>query len=340
MAAIRLIPTLRRQGHPLADPLAQQQMLANVPAPPFADTLAAYGLGPLRAGPRVEVLQINVGRRCNQTCRHCHVDAGPDRTEVMPPEIVAACLELLARWQIPVLDMTGGAPEMHPAFAEIVRRARALGCHVIDRCNLTIAQLPNYRYLPRFFAEQQVEIIASLPAPDPAGTDGQRGAGVFEQSLATLRELNALGYGHPGSGLLLNLIANPTGPHLPEPQETLAARWRTVLAEQYGIVFNQLYTLTNMPISRYLAYLHESGQLDDYIQLLVQSFNPATVAGLMCRTTLSVGWDGRLYDCDFNQMLDLALPHTILDVTLNDLIDRDIRTAAHCYACTAAAGST
>ncbi|MDW8405897.1 arsenosugar biosynthesis radical SAM (seleno)protein ArsS [Chloroflexus sp.] len=340
MSSLRLMPTLRRQGHPLADPLAQQQILAALPVPPFNVTLAAHGLEPLRAGPRVEVLQINVGRRCNQTCRHCHVDAGPDRTEIMPPEIISACLDLLARWQIPVLDITGGAPEMHPAFATIVRRARALGCHVIDRCNLTIAQLPNYRYLPRFFAEQQVEIIASLPAPDPAGTDGQRGDGVFAQSIATLRELNALGYGQSGSGLLLNLIANPTGPYLPDPQGMLESHWRAVLAEQYGIVFNRLYTLTNVPISRYLACLHESGQLNDYIQLLVQSFNPATVAGLMCRTTLSVGWDGRLYDCDFNQMLDLALPQTILQVTLPDLVQRDIRTAAHCYACTAAAGST
>ncbi|MEF3273639.1 MAG: arsenosugar biosynthesis radical SAM protein ArsS [Chloroflexus sp.] len=340
MAAIRLIPTLRRQSHPLADPLTQQQVLASVPIPPFAATLAANGLGVLRAGPRVEVLQINVGRRCNQTCRHCHVDAGPDRTEVMPPDIVAACLDLLARWQIPVLDITGGAPELHPAFVDIVSRARALGCHVIDRCNLTIAQLPNYRFLPRFFAEQQVEIIASLPAPDPAGTDGQRGDGVFSQSIATLRELNALGYGWPGSGLTLNLIANPTTPHLPETQETLESRWRSELADRYGIVFNRLYTLTNMPIGRYLAYLHESGQLNDYMRLLAQSFNSATVPGLMCRSTLSVSWDGRLYDCDFNQMLDLALPWTVTNVTLSDLANRDIRTAAHCYACTAATGST
>lgn len=340
MPSKRLIQTLQRQAHPLANPLIQQQVLAQVPVPAFNETLLAYGLAPLRAESRIDVLQINVGRRCNQICHHCHVDAGPDRKEVMPPEIVAACLDVLARWRIPTLDITGGAPELHPAFTEIVRQARALGCHVIDRCNLTIAQLPNYRYLPRFFAEHQVEIIASLPTTDPESTDGQRGEGVFAQSLATLRALNALGYGIEGSGLLLNLIANPTGPYLPEAQETLEQRWRQELATRYGIVFNRLYTLTNMPISRYLAHLRANGELEAYMHLLVQAFNPATVNGLMCRTTLSVGWDGRLYDCDFNQMLDLALPQTIRDVTIADLAGREIRTAAHCYACTAAAGST
>ncbi|WP_129671552.1 arsenosugar biosynthesis radical SAM (seleno)protein ArsS [Candidatus Chloroploca sp. Khr17] len=336
---ISLIPTLQRRKHMLASPEAQRRILAEIPVPRFSTKLAEAGLPTLRATPQVEVLQINVGRRCNQTCHHCHVDAGPDRTEVMPPEVVEACLAFLERAAIPTLDITGGAPELHPAFDEMVRRARAMGRHVIDRCNLTITRLPNYAYLPAFLAEHQVEVIASLPHYALEGTDAQRGDGVFAQSIAALQEFNARGYGRDPA-LQLNLIANPLGPELPLPQASIEDTWRRELLQRYDIQFTRLYTLTNMPISRYLEHLLTTGELHAYMELLVNNFNPSTVEGLMCKTILSVGWDGRLYDCDFNQMLDMALPQTILALTPADLAGRVIRTGAHCYACTAAAGST
>jgi radical SAM/Cys-rich protein len=338
MSMISLIPTLERRTHPLAAPEAQRQLLAGLPIPRFGARLAADGLATLRTS-AIEVLQINVGKRCNQTCRHCHVDAGPERKEVMPTEVVAACLSLLERADIATLDITGGAPELHPEFDAIVRRARALGRRVIDRCNLTITRLPNYAYLPAFLAEHGVEVIASLPHYAPAGTDAQRGEGVFDQSIAALQRFNELGYGRPG-GLTLNLIANPIGAELPQPQAALEEEWRRELGARYGISFTNLFTLTNMPISRYLEHLSASGELQAYMELLVNAFNASTLDGLMCRTTLSVGWDGKLYDCDFNQMLGMALPETIFDVTPEEMAGRVIRTAAHCYACTAAAGST
>ncbi len=340
MTRIELIPTLQRRAHPFAATAEQRRLLAEVPVPRFSTTVAADGRGPLKAGGRIDVLQINVGKRCNQTCRHCHVDAGPDRREMMSRETLEACLDFLARSDIPTLDITGGAPEMHPAFAEIVQRAHALGRHVIDRCNLTITRLPNYAYLPEFLAEHRVEIIASLPHYAPELTDAQRGGGVFEQSIAALQEFNRLGYGQPGSGLLLNLITNPDGTDLPGDQTCLAMEWKRELEARYGIVFNNLYTLTNMPISRFLDYLVEQGELAEYLQTLVNAFNPATVDGLMCRSQISVGWDGRLYDCDFNQMLDIALPKTIGTVTAGELAARSIRIGPHCYACTAGSGST
>ncbi|RRR66004.1 MAG: radical SAM/Cys-rich domain protein [Candidatus Viridilinea halotolerans] len=339
MRKISLIPTLAHGAHPLADAAVQRRQLAEVPIPRFAAKLSEVGAGPLRAAPRIEVLQINVGRRCNQTCLHCHVDAGPDRTEVMADDVMDACLRFIEHAAIPTLDITGGAPEMHPAFATLVRRARALGCHVIDRCNLTITGLPNYAYLPAFLAEQQVEVIASLPHYALETTDAQRGAGVFAESLAALQRFNAVGYGQP-AGPTLNLITNPLGGSLPAPQAQLEAEWRHELMVRYGISFTRLYTLTNMPISRFLAQLVAQGELTAYMQLLVEAFNPGTVAGLMCRNTLSVGWDGRLYDCDFNQMLAMALPQTIFEVTPEDLAERTIRVGSHCYACTAASGST
>lgn len=339
MSKISLIPTLQRRNHPLATAAAQRRCLAEVPIPRFGMKLSEEGAAPLRSAERIDVLQINVGRRCNQTCMHCHVDAGPDRTEVMPEAVVDACLNLLATAAIPTLDITGGAPELHPAFDSIVRRARSLGCHVIDRCNLTITGLPNYAYLPAFLAEHQVEVIASLPHYELETTDTQRGAGVFEQSLAALKRFNAAGYAQPG-GPALNLITNPVGACLPTAQAQLEAEWRRELLERYGISFTRLYTLTNMPISRYLDHLVAHGELEAYMQLLVEAFNPNTIAGLMCRTTLSVGWDGQLYDCDFNQMLAMALPQSIFEVSPADLTERTIRVGAHCYACTAASGST
>ena len=287
---------------------------------------------------------MNVGKRCNQTCRHCHVDAGPDRKEVMTREVLDACLTFLAQTDIPTLDITGGAPEMHPDFREIVERGSDLNRHVIDRCNLTITRLPNYSYLPEFLAKHRVEIIASLPSYALKQTNTQRGDGVFEDSILTLQYFNELGYGKDGTGLLLNLVTNPVGAFLPGNQNSLEADWKSQLKRRYQIEFNNLYTITNMPINRYLDYLIRSDNLETYMEKLVNAFNPATVAGLMCRTTLSVGWDGTLYDCDFNQMLDLGLGSqslkTILNAKIEDLANRVIQTGQHCYGCTAGSGSS
>jgi len=336
--------TLLNTRNPLADAANQRATLAALPLRrSFEEALAAAGHPALRAS-GLSVLQMNVGRRCNQACRHCHVDAGPDRTEVMTPEIVEACLALLERSDIPTLDITGGAPELHPGFRDIVRRARAAGRHVMDRCNLTITQLPRYADLPEFLAEHQVEVVASLPSVGARQTDAQRGEGVFEDSIAALRGFNTLGYGVNGSGLLLNLVTNPVGAFLPGSQRSLEAEWKRELQRRYGISFNRLYTITNMPISRYLQYLIDSGNLQGYMDRLVSAFNPAAVDGLMCRFTLSVGWDGRLYDCDFNQMIDLptadGAPHTIFDATAALLAGRPIVIGPHCFGCTAGAGSS
>lgn len=339
----RIIPTLVKQKHPLASTQAQRQLLDELPLRAFGEAAASAGHRPLRAA-GVEVLQINVGKRCNQTCRHCHVDAGPGRKEVMPRAVVEACLRFLANTNIPTVDITGGAPEMHPDFREIVRRASALGRHIIDRCNLTITRLPNYAYLPEFLAEHGVEITASLPGYTLKQTDAQRGQGVFEESILALQNLNQLGYGKEGSGLLLNLVTNPVGAFLPGKQSALEADWRRQLRRRYNIEFTHLYTITNMPISRYLDFLLTSGNLETYMEKLVNAFNPATVEGLMCRTTLSVGWDGRLYDCDFNQMLDLGLgpasPQTIQEASLEELANRVIQIGQHCFGCTAGLGSS
>ncbi len=304
----RVLPTLKQQGAALASGAAQRVRLAEIPLPrSFEDALRASGLQPLRPT-TIEILQINVGKRCNQTCRHCHVDAGPDRTEVMPRDVVEACLRFLERSGIPALDVTGGAPELHPDF-------RAHG----------------------------VEVIASLPYYQARETDAQRGAGVFEESLVGLRRLNALGYGR-GSGLALNLVMNPVGTYLPGDQAALERDWKRELKRRYDIDFDRLYTITNMPISRFLAFLEERGRTADYLALLANAYNPAAAQGVMCRNTLSVGWDGTLYDCDFNQMLDLPLsgpvPRTIFDADRAALEGREIETGPHCFGCTAGAGSS
>ncbi len=342
------LPTLLNQRSPLADSAAQRSVLEALPlARTFEQAVAAGGSGPL-AATALQVLQINVGRRCNQVCHHCHVDAGPDRKEMMPDDVVDACLAVLARSGIPTLDITGGAPELHPRFREIVMAATSLGRHVMDRCNLTITTLPNYSDLPQFLATHRVEVVASLPSYAASSTDRQRGDGVFEQSIAALRAFNALGYGAEGTGLVVNLVTNPVGAFLSAAQAALERDWKRELQRKYGIVFNHLYTITNMPISRYLEWLEHSGNLQMYLDKLVQAFNPAAVPGVMCRTTLSVGWDGRLFDCDFNQMLDLGLasgaPQTIgalaSDDALAQLAGRAIVTGPHCFGCTAGAGSS
>ena len=336
--------TLLNSRSPLADSSVQRATLEALPLDAsFARSVAAAGHAPLRAR-GVEVLQINVGKRCNQACHHCHVDAGPDRTEVMPDAVVDACLAFLDRSAIPTIDITGGAPELHPRFKDVVVRARAAGRHVMDRCNLTITQLPNYAWVPEFLAQHHVEVVASLPSFAARQTDAQRGDGVFEQSIAALRRFNQLGYGMDGSGLVLNLVTNPVGAFLPAPQAALERDWKRELGRRFGISFNRLFTITNMPISRYLEFLVASGNLQAYMERLTVAFNPATIDGLMCRSTLSVGWDGRLYDCDFNQMIDLPVaaeaPQTIFDVTAHGLAGRRIVIGRHCYGCTAGAGSS
>jgi radical SAM/Cys-rich protein len=339
-----VLPTLQKQRHPLSSTAAQKACLNEVRlSRTFEAALEGAGLFPLRPI-GIEVLQLNVGRKCNQTCHHCHVDAGPDRVEMMPPEIVDACLRVLRESDIPVVDITGGAPELHPEFRRLVVEATALGRHVMDRCNLTITRLPNYRYLPGFLAEYGVEVVASLPYFQAHQTDAQRGDGVFEDSIAALHEFNALGYGVDGSGLVLNLVTNPVGAFLPANQAAAERDWKVQLQRRHGIVFNRLYTITNMPISRFLEHLEAKGQTEAYLSRLVQAFNPAAAAGVMCRNTLSVGWDGTLYDCDFNQMLDLPLAselsRNILDFDPQALSDREIVVGPHCFGCTAGAGSS
>ncbi len=338
----RLLATLERRHSPLAPAAAQRERLGMVAATrDFGGRLLEAGLGPLRSG-RIEILQVNLGKRCNQTCRHCHVDAGPDRKEVMPREVVEAALGLLERERIPVLDITGGAPELHPDFREIVTRASATA-RVMHRCNLTAILLPNYADIPALLARHSVEVVASLPYFRANETDTQRGEGVFEQSIRSLRLLNELGYGK-GGALKLTLVTNPVGTFLPSDQNALQALWKREMLRLHGIEFDQLFAITNMPISRFLEFLEDRGRTDAYLERLASAFNPAAVAGVMCRNTLSVGWDGTLYDCDFNQMLEMTLagpvPQTIFDASRASLEGRDIATGPHCFGCTAGAGSS
>ncbi|MEX0717824.1 MAG: arsenosugar biosynthesis radical SAM (seleno)protein ArsS [Planctomycetaceae bacterium] len=344
----RLTPlTLLRRHHPLSAADRQREILEAPGAlPGFDESLTRRGLDPLRAT-GIEVLQVNVGKLCNQTCRHCHVDAGPDRRESMSAEIAQACLDLLAASDVPVLDITGGAPEMNPNFRRLVSEARRLDRHVIDRCNLTILLAPGFDDLPEFLAAQRVEIVASLPCYLEENTDAQRGTGTYRRSIDALRRLNSLGYGRDGSGLVLTLVYNPVGPSLPPDQETLEEDYRRELRSRHGIEFTRLHTITNMPISRFLEDLLEQGKYEDYLNRLVGAFNPAAAAGVMCRTMLSIDWEGRLSDCDFNQMLELplapGLPRNVRELdaaALESLARRRIVTGRHCFGCTAGAGSS
>ncbi|MCY4029311.1 MAG: arsenosugar biosynthesis radical SAM protein ArsS [Acidobacteria bacterium] len=338
------LPSLAARQLPLASPRAQLDALNRLPlARGFSEALAADGLHPLRPT-AISIFQINVGKLCNQTCRHCHVDAGPDRREVMTRETMAQCLAALRQTAIPTVDITGGAPELNPDFRWLVEQCTALGRHVIDRCNLTILDLPAYADLPEFFAAHRVEVVCSLPHYRQLNTDAQRGDGVFEKSIAGLRKLNKAGYGQPGSGLRLVLVTNPVGAFLPGGQASLEREWKRELDRLYGIRFDALHTITNMPISRFLEWLIDSSNLEDYMERLVTAYNPAAAREVMCRNTLSVGWDGTLYDCDFNQMLDLPLrgpaPRHIADFDLAALEARAIVTGRHCFGCTAGAGSS
>ena len=309
----------------------------------FVVPMALAGLRPLKAT-GITVLQLNVGKLCNQTCRHCHVDAAPDRTESMSRETAALCIEALAKSEIPTVDITGGAPELNQNFRWLVEQARRLQRHVMDRCNLSVLLLPAQADLAEFLAAHQVEIVASLPYYKVQQTDAQRGDGVFKKSIEGLQRLNQLGYGRPNSGLVLNLVYNPVGAFLPPKQDAIESQFRKELHKHHGIEFNRLYTITNMPISRFLEFLVESGNYDGYMERLANAFNPAAAAGVMCRYTLSVAWDGTLYDCDFNQMLNLPVdqraPRHIRDFNPLALNDRSIVTGNHCYGCTAGPGSS
>jgi radical SAM/Cys-rich protein len=336
--------TLLGRQNPLATSAEQLKRLADAPScPPFERRLDQAGLFPFHAT-GITVFLINVGKLCNQTCKHCHVDAGPDRTESMSRDTAELCIHALAKTDIPTVDITGGAPELNPNFRWLVEQARGLGRQVMDRCNLTVLLLPSQADLAEFLARHRVEIVASLPSYRASQTDAQRGNGIFEKSIEALQRLNRLGYGRPDTGLALTLVYNPVGAFLPPKQETIEAQFRKELKARHGIEFNRLYTITNMPISRFLEFLVESGNYDQYMTRLANAFNPAAAAGVMCRHTLSVGWDGRLYDCDFNQMLDLPVdhgaPNHIRDFDLAQLATRQIVTRNHCYGCTAGSGSS
>jgi radical SAM/Cys-rich protein len=352
MVALNIVnQSQKRRHHPLSSPEAQLEVLDGLALDKtFDGAVAGTALGELRAT-GIDILQINVGKQCNQTCKHCHVDAGPDREEVMPDDVVDAVLGLLKRSDIGTLDITGGAPELHPRFEEMVETAAGLGKTVMDRCNLTILRVPKYRHLPAFFAEHKVEVVCSLPYHSASSTDAQRGDGVYDKSIKALQELNALGYGHENTGLKLSLVTNPVGAFLPAPQASMEDDFRRRLKHKHDVVFNDLFSITNMPISRYLEWLDDSGNLESYMAKLVSSFNPSAVAGVMCRNTVSVGWEGNLYDCDFNQMLELGVadgaPQTVHDWVKaleapdhGGLGSRRVVTRAHCFGCTAGQGSS
>ena len=308
----------------------------------FDTTLRDAGLPPLRAAD-LTWLQINVGKLCNQACHHCHVDAGPRRTEQMTAATADRLIDLMGRTpRLDLVDLTGGAPEMNANFRRLVRAARAQGARVIDRCNLTVLFEPGQEDLIEFLVQERVEVVASMPCYSEANVDKQRGGGVFAKSIDGLRALNDAGYGR-GTGLKLDLVYNPGGPFLPPAATKLEADYRRRLFDDFGLHFDELITITNMPIKRFRHDLIRSGRLAEYNQLLLDSFNPATVAGLMCRSLVSVSWDGRLYDCDFNQMLELPLRdgRALEDLeSFSDLAGRAIVTAPHCFGCTAGAGSS
>lgn len=341
------LQTLQRTGNPLSSPTEQLQVLqcrerSNVI--PFGERLAEQAVLQLFRKHLI-TLQVNVGKICNQTCTHCHVDAGPDRRESMTYETSKQVIEFLARSEAKTLDITGGAPEINPQFRMMVLEARKLGRQVIDRCNLTILLARGFTDLPEFLAEHQVCVVASLPCYLEENCDAQRGKGVFVKSIEAIRRLNGLGYAQPTSKLKLDLVYNPTGIGLPPDQKSLEASYKSELDARYGIQFNNLFTITNMPVSRFLDDLLRRGKYEEYLEKLAQSFNPSTVDNLMCRSLLSVDWNGYVYDCDFNQMLDLSITEGEERVHISKMTDhllagRAIRTANHCYGCTAGCGSS
>lgn len=341
--------TLHRRQDKLSDVECQLDILNNGlfqqgELPRFEEKLKEYSLSALRPR-KLEILQINLGKMCNQVCRHCHVDAGPDRKEIMTRAIMQECLQIIEKTEAHTLDLTGGAPEMNPNFRWFVEEAVQRGIQdIIVRSNLTIMRAHKKYYdLPEFFKRNKLHVVSSMPHWTRGKTDKQRGNGVFDQSIQALQELNAQGYGMPGSNLKLDLVYNPSGAFLPSNQQDLENDFKRALLEDFGIHFHQLLAITNLPISRFLEYLLDSHNYEDYMYTLVEAFNPAAVAHVMCTNTLSISWDGWLYDCDFNQMLDLKVANKVQHIKdYNDtaLQNRNIVVSQHCYGCTAGAGSS
>ena len=323
-------------------PVARADSSALLSPADFDGVLAKHDMR-LRDGV-VKTLQVNVGKLCNQACKHCHVDASPKRTEIMTEETVEQVIDVVRRFRIPTLDITGGAPELNPSFRRLVAEARAAGAHVMVRHNLTVMFELGQTDLPEFFRAHRVEVVSSLPYFLEGQTDAQRGRGVFEKSIEAMRRLNHVGYGEGESGLILNLVYNPTGAYLPPAQSSIEVDFKRELGSRHGVRFNRRYTITNMPIKRFLDYLRRSGNEERYMRRLVEAFNPTTIENLMCRHLVSVDWRGRLYDCDFNQMIELGvergLPQTIAEFDPARFAGRRVSTAVHCFGCTAGAGSS
>ncbi len=343
------ITSLQRQHHQLSDARVQLQILehgqtGDFALVPFQQKLEETGLYPLKPT-GVQIFQVNVGKMCNQVCKHCHVDAGPDRKEIMTTETMHQCLDALQRNpSLQTVDLTGGAPEMNPQFRWFVQEIKKLNRHVIVRCNLTII-LANKKYhsLPQFYKQHNIEVVSSLPFYTQDRTDRQRGDGVFEDSITALQMLNEVGYGKEGTGLTLNLVYNPAGAFLPPAQEALQKEFKDALQKKHGIQFNNLFAITNLPISRYLDYLLQSGNYEMYMEKLVDAYNPVAAANVMCRNTISISWDGFLYDCDFNQMLNLKVDSSVKHISqfeTETLNGRNIVVNQHCFGCTAGSGSS
>lgn len=339
-----MIKSLKKQNHKLSSPEGQIEVLGDADAigiESFTNKMSNLGLSPLKPT-SVEIFQVNVGKMCNQVCTHCHVDAGPDRKEIMTKETMQQCLDAIRDTDIKTVDLTGGAPEMNPEFRWFVEELSSMGKQVIVRCNLTIILAnPKYNDLPDFFKKHNVNVVSSLPYFTAKRTDAQRGDGVFDKSIKALQMLNEVGYGIKGTGLKLDLVYNPAGAFLPGDQITLESQFKKKLLA-YDIVFDELFAITNLPVSRFLEYLVKTEKYQDYMDELVNAFNPTAAAGVMCRNTVSVGWDGFLYDCDFNQMLELKVnaPDHVSNFDINALKERDIIVNQHCYGCTAGAGSS
>ncbi len=339
------LATLKRQQHPLSTPEGQIQILDDAESlgiQPFYSKLDQINLFPLKPT-QIDIFQVNVGKMCNQVCKHCHVDAGPDRKEIMTRETMQQCLDALKGSSIKTVDLTGGAPEMNPDFRWFVEEIRKLGKEVIVRCNLTIILAnPKYHDLPEFYKKHKINVVSSLPYFTARRTDAQRGDGVFEKSIKALQMLNEVGYGMEGSDLQLDLVYNPSGAFLPGDQAGLESEFRSKLRDGYNIEFNNLFAITNLPVSRFLEYLVNSNNYQEYMEELVNAFNPSAAAGVMCRNTVSIGWDGYMYDCDFNQMLELKVKakNHISEFDLAELEKREIILNQHCYGCTAGAGSS
>ena len=341
------LKSLKSNQNSLSKAANQLQILEQDPKffKPFRDNLNSIGLFPLKPT-GLEIFQVNLGKMCNQVCTHCHVDAGPDRKEIMTKDTMELIIEVLKNNpNFKIVDMTGGAPEMNPNFRWFVEEVSKLGIQLYVRCNLTIIKANKKYYdLPDFFKLHKIEVISSLPFYSKDRTDKQRGDGVFQSSIEALQMLNKVGYGKPNSGLTLNLVYNPAGAFLPPDQTALEKEYKTALQNDFGIEFNNLFAITNLPVSRYLDYLISSDNFEDYMTKLIDAFNPSAASNVMCRNTLSIGWDGYIYDCDFNQMLELKVAtknsQHLSDFNNQSLQNRDIIVSNHCYGCTAGAGSS